>query len=242
MQYKTLSFLFSFLATLAMMQAKEYDWPGRGSIIISVEPEWEIRGQSAENVGYVIVARPRSGAQAILQITIMLTPPDNPVDRNGLPAQLEDIMRPLLAQSVESEIKPLSLKVRQGTGWYAQITDANLVGRPPVPDDYKYMRNALLALDDHAILIATMQFDDPTSPEAAEMLAMVCSIRFDHWNPNPVVDTTPNLPPAENPELRLVAFTSGHPAIRVYGRMSRLWLGTRVRQQPYPLYLNPAHA
>jgi hypothetical protein len=40
------------------------------------------------------------------------------------------------------------------------------------------MRNAMIALDDHAFVVATMQFDNPASDEPAAMLGILSSMRF----------------------------------------------------------------
>ncbi|MDB6127107.1 MAG: hypothetical protein JWM35_1003, partial [Verrucomicrobia bacterium] len=53
-----------------------------------------------------------------------------------------------------------------------------LVGKPPVPGDYKMMRMGLAVLSPQAVALGTMQFDDPDKPPATEMLSLFSSIRF----------------------------------------------------------------
>ena len=68
--------------------------------------------------------------------------------------------------------------MKQGCGWYDQLTDASLVGKPPVKDDHKVMRNALVALDNHTLVVITMFFDDSKGNEPNDMLSIVQSMQF----------------------------------------------------------------
>ena len=173
-------FLLSALFVLlpGAIHAKDFIWAGHGTISLDVPPGWKPEGQPAEDVGYAISARPASGTAALLQITLVNLPANKPVTVAELPERLHTSLKPYIAQSVEREFRPVALKTHQGKGWYAELTDAALVGKPPVPDDYKVMRSALLAFDRQTLVIATMQFDDPTSA-AGEMLAIVGSMRFE---------------------------------------------------------------
>ncbi len=170
--------LLSLLAA-GVLRAADHPWPGHGVLRIDAPEGWKVRAKPVEDFGFAFRAEPESGAAAILQITVVSLPPDKTVAVTELPDRLHESLAPFIEQSVEREFRPVRLKCRQGTGWYAELTDANLAGKPPVPNDYKVMRNALVALDERTMVIATMQFDDPAGPEAGAMLAIVCSLRLD---------------------------------------------------------------
>lgn len=166
------------LLTPGVMQARDFAWSGHGTISFDVPGAWKVQAQPAEDLRYAFSAHPESGATAFLQITLVNVPANKPIVVAELPDRLHASLQPYIEQSVEREFRPVPLKSRQGKGWYAELTDASLVGQPPVPDDYKVMRSALVALDRHTLVIATMQFDDPAGDAAGEMLAIVGSLGF----------------------------------------------------------------
>lgn len=203
MFFRPLLALLCLAASLPVAaRATEFKWPGHGVISFDVPAGWKLKGKPADEIGYAFNGRPESGAAAILQITLVNLPEDKPVADADLPGRLQEGLAPFIAQSVEREFRAVPLRCRQGKGWYSQLTDANLVGKPPVPDDYKVMRNALIALDRHALVLVTMQFDDPTAPEADEMLALICSMRFDRVSSSTTAATGPA---AELPAIALFA-------------------------------------
>jgi hypothetical protein len=172
-----LAFLLLPMTVLAL-RAADFAWPGNG-VISLVEPAgWSLQGRPAGNSAYNFKCVPQSGANAEVLITLANTPPDHPLDEAGLKKILLDAVRPQLATMVEKTFSPQALAMHQGCGWFVQLTDASLVGKPPVRGNYKIMRSAMLALDEHALVIATMLFDDPDGPEAPAMLALVQSMRF----------------------------------------------------------------
>lgn len=162
-----------FLLTLVALQAKDFRWAGRGTLSLETPDGWKVDGRDAAEPGYAFTGRPASPVAAFLQITVVA----KPVSDEELPAMLQTSLQPYIEQSVEKEFRPIALRLHQGKGWYAELTDAALVGKPPVPDDYKVMRSALIALDAQTLVVATMQFDDPSSDAAGEMLAIVSSLR-----------------------------------------------------------------
>lgn len=157
---------------------REFMWPGHGVFTLDVPTEWKIEGEPAEDIAYALRGRPASGVAAFLQITLIALPPDKPVRESELRGRLEESLRPYIAQSVEKEFLPIALKLNQGKGWFAELTDAALVGKPPVANDYKMMRSALVLLERRILMVATMQFDDPTAPVADEMMAIVTSLKL----------------------------------------------------------------
>ena len=163
---------------LPTLRGEEFILPKAGTISLTVPATWSIVGQAKGGNGYYLSAKPKSAVAAVVQITLMDTPPEHPVVFADLPGELQSMVQPYLADSVEGKFAPHEIFLKQGKGWYNEITDASLVGKPPVPDNFKIMRNAVLGLDDHLMGIATMQFDNPSANEVTEMLAMVSSLRF----------------------------------------------------------------
>jgi len=174
--------LLCFLVSLGIGQAVEFDWPDHGTLKLDPPPGWKLEREGIEGVGCSFQARPESGAAALLQVTVVEIPQDKAVDSAALRDRLRDSVQPFIEQSLEKEFRAIALP--DGPGWYVQLSDAQLAGKPAVPGDYKVMRNALVLLDPHTLLIGTMLLDDPQAPEAAAMLAMLSRIRLDHGAPS----------------------------------------------------------
>jgi hypothetical protein len=160
-------------------QAADFNWSDRGTLDLETPPQWKLRGTATEEGGYTFIASPRSGANALLQISVLAVPPTLVLTDGDLRLRLHDSLRTYIDQSVEQEFRVQDLACRQGKGWYAELTDSTLVGKPAKPEEYKVMRSALLLLEPHTVAIATMLFDEPQSAEPGEMMAIVASLRFD---------------------------------------------------------------
>lgn len=170
-------------------QAADFNWSDHGTIDLDAPPSWKLRGTATEEGGYTFIASPRSGANALLQVSVLAVPPSLILTDNDLRLRLHDSLRTYIDQSVEKEFRVQDLTCRQGKGWYAELTDSTLVGQPAKPEEYKVMRSALLLLEPHTVAIATMLFDDPRAAEPGEMLAIVASLHFDRH------PTAPAAPP-----------------------------------------------
>ncbi len=158
--------------------AKEFVWSGHGTIVFDVPAGWSLRGEQSNQIAFSFQADPDSRAAAVTQIVLFNTDAAHPVTEEFVKSQTEAMSKPYVAESVEKAINLKPLKPSQGFGWFAEFTDAALVGKPPIPKNYKVARNAQIGLEEHALAVAVMQFDDPASPEAAAMMAILTSMRF----------------------------------------------------------------
>lgn len=167
------------LACATVIRAADFVWPGHGTIHFDVPNTWNLVGKQAEDVGYAFNAKPKSGAAALLQITLAAKQGMKPVATTELPLLLQRTVQGYLSGSVEKQFSPVSLPLNQGVGYYVHLTDSSLVGQAPQAGNFKAMRNAVAALDPGALVIITMQFDDPDGSELSDMMAMARSMRFD---------------------------------------------------------------
>lgn len=158
-------------------RATDFSWPGHGTITFDVPPNWSLDGKQTAEISYGFQARPKSGAAAIAQVTLVELAPGKSIAPTEVKSQLEK-WQAHLSSTGEKAFVPRPLPLARGTGWFVEFTDASFADKPPVPRDYKVLRNALLAPDDRTMVAVTMQFDDPNGPEPAEMLALVSSLRL----------------------------------------------------------------
>lgn len=159
--------------------AEQFPWPGRGVIHLTAPASWRVTSRPAEEVGFNFRAEPKAGPSVVVQLTLAHLPDGKTVRAEDVKGRLEKTMEPHLAGSVEKAFDPKPLTLAQGSGWVVQLTDGSLVGKPPVPGDFKVMRSALVALDDRLMMIATIRFDDPARPEVGEAMALLASVRFE---------------------------------------------------------------
>ena len=168
----------AILLLTASAHATDFSWPGHGIITVDVPAQWVLAARAAGDDSFYFKAKPESRTTAQLQVTLIDTRPERPVLIAHLKEELRNLAQPVLAESVEKEFSPQELHLPRSLGWFVQLTDANLVGKPSAPDAYKIMRSALLCLDDHALVHVTLQFDDAHTSEPAEMLELLASLRF----------------------------------------------------------------
>ncbi|HSB21092.1 MAG TPA: hypothetical protein VLD85_13870 [Anaeromyxobacteraceae bacterium] len=145
---------------------------------------WSVRSRGVGDMGYAFLVQP-SGSAVVVQITLAALPPDKPMRADEARTRLEVAVRTFVATSVEKVFDPRPLSLFRGSGWVVQLTDASLVGKPPEPGNFKVMRNALAVLDDHLMMVATVQFDDPSRPEVGEAMALLSTLRVERSNAPP---------------------------------------------------------
>lgn len=158
--------------------AAELVWPGQGTVTFDAAASLDVVGRPAGAAGYALNVKPVGPAAAKLQITIGLTPPEKPVAAGKFTAILNRVLEEAKRGSVEQKVAPQPLPLAQGSGLFAELTDASLVGQPSRPNSSKVLRSGIGALDPHAMLIVTLQFDDPAAPEVADMMKLIGSLRL----------------------------------------------------------------
>ncbi len=164
--------------TCAVALAADYHWPQRGTLTLESPGTWKVTSQSAPGLGYLFKIAATGENPAMLQITVVALPEGKTISESDLPDRLRAMVGRNLAGSVEKKVNPVQLAMTQGAGWYAELTDASLVGKPSVKGDFKVMRQGVAALDSTTFVVITMQFDDAERPEPAKMIGMVESLRF----------------------------------------------------------------
>ena len=170
--------LLCLLVCVNFSRAAEFIWRDRGTIEVTAPTGWQLRGTATEEDSYLLIANPDSDANALLQISVMSIPSALILTDRDLRLRLHDSLLTYIDGSVEKDFCVQDLTCRQGRGWFAELTDASLVGQPAKKDEYNVMRSALLLLEPRTMVLATMLFDDAKGPEAAAMLAIVGNMRF----------------------------------------------------------------
>jgi hypothetical protein len=172
-----LALLLAISSTIC--SAAEFDWPGHGKIFLDVPKTWALTGRPATDVGFALKGQPKSPANAGLTISVIRTPNPKTPATPDFRRILEGAVQPYLKSSVEKKFSPVALGLKTGTGWFAEFTDAALVGQPAQKGNHKVLRSGIADLQRNTIAVISMSFDDPMGDESAEMLAIVESLRFE---------------------------------------------------------------
>ncbi len=178
----------------ASIHAEDFAWPGHGTVRVDVPTGWSVRAQPANEVGFHLNAQPLAGPAVSAQFSLIVSPSEHPLEVDQVKGRLEDMTRQFLDGSVEKAFDPKPLALPHGSGWVVQLTDASLAGKPADPGNYKVMRSALALLDDRVMLIATIQFDDPSLPEVGSAMSLLSSLRFEPGTTVGQASSTPGGP------------------------------------------------
>jgi hypothetical protein len=158
-------------------RAAEFAWPGRGTVRMTVPAGWNVKPIDSEK-GIEFRASPRTD-RAFAQFTLLPLPPGDELSAAEVRKELERLVKPYVAGSVEKKFAPKPLPVSRGSGWFVQLTDASRVGKPHDPDYSKMMRTGLAALGDGVLMATTVAFDDPAWPEVTEAMSLLASVRVE---------------------------------------------------------------
>jgi len=116
-------------------------------------PGVPMMGQSARYV-------PKNGGNDALLITVLTVPEDNFKDPDSLKAMVEIATQQFVAGSVEGKADIKEFKFAGVSGFAATFTDANLVGKPSVKDDYKAMTSCFAYIGNQVLVTATIFTDE----------------------------------------------------------------------------------
>jgi len=124
------------------------------------------------NVRYVT----KNGSNDAVLITLIAVPDDRFADRENLRAMIEEATQQFAAGSVEGKANLTELRVGSHAGYSVAFTDASLVGKPPVKEDYKTLTSCFVYLGDKVMLTATIFSDDLSGKAYAEAFKLLKSI------------------------------------------------------------------
>jgi hypothetical protein len=158
--------------------AEKIDLGSGKSLLLSVPGTWTVADlpssapMQGRNVRYVT----KSGSNDALLITVLSVPAEHFQDPDNLKAMAEVALQQFVAGSVEGKADLKEFRIGSRSGFAASFTDANLVGKPSVKDDYKAMTSCFVYLGDGVLLTATVFTDEIDGRAYAEALRILKSI------------------------------------------------------------------
>jgi hypothetical protein len=179
---KKLLSLFALLGLLAVTASAEKIDLGSGKALLFTLPQdWTGAGMPArqpgmsepgQNARYVT----KNGSNDAVLITILPVPDDRFSDAETLKAMAEMATQQFVAGSVEGKVDLKETRFGGLAGFTTTFTDASLVGKPSVKDDYKALTSCFVYLGDRMMLTATLFTDDLNGSAYAEGMRLLKSI------------------------------------------------------------------
>lgn len=118
----------------------------------------------------------KSGSNDAVLLTLLPVPDEQLADPANLQQMVEASTRQFVDGSVERKAYLKDFKVAGKSGYACLFTDAALVDRPPVKDDYKTITVCFVYLGDKLLLAATILSDDPSAPAFGEARRLLQSL------------------------------------------------------------------
>lgn len=166
------AFLLAFGA--AQAAAETFDLGKYGKLELYPVGAWKIQ---VEDVGDLKVTfTPKTaGVNAIAQMTIAAGGADEFPTLEKLQAQLVTVGERMIAagQFVESSPKLKLFYPKQGIGSYFVLTDPRLVGKEPVPGDFKTVMFGLIRANDRIMIRVQILSDGETTDGFQQLAGMV---------------------------------------------------------------------
>ncbi len=161
--------------------AEKIDLGAGRSVLLTVPESWSAGEPEASPPGRPPMGKnlrfvPKSGSNDAVMITLVTVPDDRLADPAALETLVADASEQFVAGSVEGKANLWEFKIGHARGFAVTFTDANLVGQPPVKDDYKTMTACFVYLGDRVLVSATIFSDDPKGPAYGEAVRLLKSL------------------------------------------------------------------
>ncbi len=136
--------------------------------------EWNVRGEDQGDLR--IQLTPKSPkANAACEINVTTGGPDEFSTKTKLSRQVTEAARRMLESGdfVENTATIKSFYCKQGFGFYFTLTDPKLVGREPVPGDYKQVTMGMIRLSAGVIIEVQILSDGEKTGEFQQLLGII---------------------------------------------------------------------
>lgn len=145
-----------------------------GRLVLFPVGEWNISNEDVGDIRIQITPRKKT-VNAACSLSIVLNGPDEYYTTGRLALHLESTARRIMSRGefVETEpmIRPFYSKV--GYGYYFILTDPKLIGKPPVPNDYKQVCVGVVRLNASLMVNVQIVSDGEETEAFQQLLGMV---------------------------------------------------------------------
>lgn len=174
--------LFVVLALLpATVFAEKIDLGSGKTLFVTLPSTWtgtELPAQPADlpEIGRSVRYATKSGSNDAVLMTILPVPDNRLSERDELKALAESSAQQFVPGSVEGKVDLKELKFGGVTGFAVSFTDARLVGKPSIKEDYKAMTACYIYLGENILVTATLYTDEMNGKAYAEGMRILKSM------------------------------------------------------------------
>ena len=175
------------LAAAPLAHAKDFAWTEAATVVsFDVPSDWTAVGKAYGDSMYTWLITPNRGKHAEMFLTLAQNSDRSGETEKDLEARLATgVVKTLRAGQGYSVMK---FPMRHGLGRMTQVTKDELRFGLPIDINHPVLRLVFCTLDARCGAVATMQMDDPNSPEAAAMVDLVSSVTLTRKGPSTVLD------------------------------------------------------
>ncbi len=177
--------LLAILGLLAVPGSAEKIDLGAGKALHLVLPEVWINAEPATGppgmpaMGKTVRYVTKNGSNDAVLITIVTVPDDRFSNPENLRTLVEETTQQFVSGSVEGKADLKEVRLGGRPGISVTFTDAELVGKPSVKDNYKALTTCFVYLGEHLMLTATVFTDDVAGKAYAEGMRILKSLSLE---------------------------------------------------------------
>ncbi len=166
----------AFLVVLGVAQVagETFDLGKYGKLELYPVGEWKIQVEDIGDLKVTFTAK-TAGVNAAAQMTIAAGGADEFPNPEKLQSQVIGVGQRMIeaGQFVESEPKLKKFYPKQGFGYYFVLTDPRLVGKEPVPGDFKTVMAGIIRENDKIMVRVQILSDGETTDGFQQLAGMV---------------------------------------------------------------------
>jgi hypothetical protein len=155
----------------------------RYAVKIDIPKTWRVKINGAETesgVGYTLTINTGNNVRFLGLITILVATQPNEMTKEQFWTLIQEESDEYASQSVEGKATIVPIDVNNGYGAYYILTDADLVGKKPGPDEYKIFARFVIQYNDGALALITALMDDSKSNEFTQFTESIVTMEPIH--------------------------------------------------------------
>jgi hypothetical protein len=156
----------------ALARVETIDLQARGRIVLTPPAGWTVVREDPDNPLSLVLNAP-AGVNAMARLTFGFAAQGNFESAADVRTRATELGESELDTSVEKRVVLQTYKLRSGYGYYSSYTDPDLVGKKPVPGDYKYITVGVIRLAPGIIGIVQILCDDLAGTEHKQLQQVV---------------------------------------------------------------------
>lgn len=156
----------------ATPRTETIDLESRGRIVLVLPAGWTVVREDPDNPLDLTLKAP-SGVNAMARFTFGFPAEGNFETAADVRTRATELGEDQVDSSVEKRVVLQTYKLRSGYGYYSSYTDPKLVGKKPVPGDFKYITVGVFRPAPGIVGIVSILCDDLAGPEYKQLQQVV---------------------------------------------------------------------